>query len=420
MLATGLAGAVTTRATRPVRRVTEAAEQIAQGDLSVRVDSGRDDEVGRLATAFGDMATALQGREDDLRTAATREATLRERLESVTTSMNEALVSVDARGCVAMANRAARELLGAPAEELVGRRLDEVLTGTAEDGEPLARALGRPGSLDARSVRGTLAVADGGRRAVAATAAPLLTDEGEPGRVVVLRDVTSEAEVERLKTEFVSNAAHELRTPLTPVIGYADLLRRRPDLDPDRRAGIVDEIAESAERLRGIVDKLIRFADLEAGRAHVDPEPTDLGSLVDEALASWRARYPDRTFRRRLRRGLPEVLVDRRWGRMVLDELLDNAVKFSEDTIVVAGEREDDGRVRVEVRDRGVGVPEDAMAEIRSEFRQADGSATRHYGGLGLGLAIVERVLDRMDGQLDIDSTVGQGTHVAVTLPPAP
>ena len=73
-------------------------------------------------------------------------------------------------------------------------------------------------------------------------------------------------------------------------------------------------------------------------------------------------------------------------------------------------------RDRLGVRDRGVGIPEEAMAEVRSEFRQADGSATRHYGGLGLGLAIVERVLDRMDAGLEIDSTVGQGTHVAVVL----
>ena len=411
---------MTDRATRPVRRLTEAAERIAEGDLSVRVESQRADEVGRLAAAFGGMADALQAREVELRTAATREATLRERLESVTASMQEALVAVDGNGEVAMANRAAGALLGVVPDDLVGRHLDEVLVGTDEDDEPLAGALGRPGALDTRLVRGTVTVADGRRRAVAATAAPLLTDRGEPGRVVVLRDVTSEAEVERLKTEFVSNAAHELRTPLTPVIGFADLLRRKPDLDPERRDGIIGEIAESAERLRDIVDKLIRFADLEAGRAHVDPEPTRLSPLVDEVLADWRDRHPDRHFRRRVARRLPAVLIDPRWGRMVLDELIDNAAKFSQDTVVVAARREDDGRVRIEVRDKGVGIPEEAMAEVRSEFRQADGSATRHYGGLGLGLAIVERVLDRMDGELELELVVGQGTHVAIVLPAAP
>lgn len=420
LLATVLAAVVTGRATRPVRRLTEAAERIAEGDLDVHVGSDRHDEVGRLATSFGSMATALQSREQDLRRAAQREATLRERLESVTASMDEGLLAVDADGTIGMANPAAARLLAADHGALVGRHLDDVLDGHTDDGSSLVAALGRPGALDVRLVRGTVAVGDRQHRAVAATAAPLLTDAGEPGRVVVLRDVTSEAEVERLKTEFVSNAAHELRTPLTPVIGYADLLHRRPDLDEDRRARVVGEIAKSAERLRGIVDKLIRFADLEAGRAHVDPVPTDVSELVDEVLADWRDRHPDRTFRRRVQRDLAPVLVDPRWGRMVLDELLDNAVKFSEETIVVAGEEDGDGRVRIEVRDRGIGIPDEAMDDIRSDFRQADGSATRSYGGLGLGLAIVERVLDRMDADLDIDSTLGQGTHVAVVVRRAP
>lgn len=420
LLATVLAALVTNRAVRPVRRLTEAAEQIAEGDLTARVDSTRNDEVGRLATAFGGMATSLQAREEDLRTAATREATLRERLEAVTASMDEALLAIDGDGTVAMANPAVGRLLAVDAQALVGRRLDDVLDGTAEDGQSLVRALGRPGALDVRLVRGTVRTGPRHRRDVAATAAPLLADTGDPGRVIVLRDVTSEAEVERLKTEFVSNAAHELRTPLTPVIGYVDLLHRRPDMSEAQRTSIVGEIALSADRLRGIVDKLIRFADLEAGRAHVDPVPTDLSVVVDGVLAEWRARHPDRTFRRRLQRDLPAVLLDARWGHMVLDELLDNAVKFSDDTIVLNAGEADDGRVRIEVRDRGVGIPDEAMADIRSDFRQLDGSTTRHYGGLGLGLAIVERVLDRMDADLDIESSVGQGTHVAVTVRAAP
>lgn len=417
LLATALAAGVTARATRPVGRLTDAAERIATGDMSVDAHPGRRrDEVGRLASAFGEMATALRGREQDLRTAALREATLRERLEAVTASMDEGLLALDADGTIGMANPAAGRLLGVEVDALKGRRLDEVLDGQTEDGGALAGALGEPGALDVRVVRAELGAGTRDRRTVAATAAPLLTDDGRPGRVVVLRDVTIEAEVERLKTEFVSNAAHELRTPLTPVIGYADLLSRRPDMDDEQRATVVGEIAASAERLRAIVDKLISFADLEAGRAHVEPSRVELAGLVDETLADWRRRCPDRTFRRRLRRNLPPVMIDRRYGRMVLDELIDNAQKFSDDTIVVAAERAGDGRVRIEVRDRGVGIDEDAMADVRSDFRQADGSATRRYGGLGLGLAIVERILDRMDADLDIESTVGQGTHVAVVV----
>ncbi len=420
LLATGLSALLTARATRPIRRLTAASERIAAGDLDVEVPAGTDDEVGRLAVAFGDMATALGAREADLRSAARRESTLRQRLESVTSSMDEGLLAVDADGTVSLANPAVGRLLGVDPAELEGRPLGDVLVGTAGDGDSWPAALGRPGSDEVRAARGQVDGAAGRPVTVAATAAPLVTDRGEAGRVVVVRDVTAEAQLDRMKDEFVSNAAHELRTPLTAVVGYLGTLRRRDDLDDERRQALLATAADGADRLRGIVDQLVWFADLEAGRARVVPQPTSVSDLVDEVLASWRHRRPDRTFRRRVARRLPDVHVDPLWTRRALDELVANAVKFSEDRIVLRAQLDDDGDVRLEVRDRGVGIPDDRVAEIRAEFRQADASATRHHGGLGLGLAIVERILDRQDATLDVESEVGQGTHVALVLPPAP
>lgn len=418
VLATALAAVVTARATRPVRRLTDAAEQIADGDLSVDVEVDRHDEVGRLAGAFRGMATALGHREDDLRTSARREATLRQRLEAVTSSMDQGLLAVDADGTVGLANPALARLLDTQVEDLVGRPVDDVLTGRTEDGGTWATALGEVGTMATRAARGTLVVPGGRDVMVDATAAPLLTDDGRPGRVVVLRDVTAEAEIERIKDEFVSNAAHELRTPLTYVVGSVGSLRRRPDMDADRRDQLVGAIAEGADQLARIVDQLVWFADLESGRARVEPVPTDLSDLVDETLDAWRTARPDRTFRRRLARGLPEVSVDPEWTRRALDEVLSNAVKFSDDRIVI-GASEEDGRVRLEVRDRGDGIPEELLAGVRSAFQQADGSVTRHHGGLGLGLAIVEEILEHQDAELDLVTHVGHGTHVGLLLPRA-
>lgn len=418
LLATVLAAGVTARAIRPVRRLTDAAEQIADGDLSVEVEVDRDDEVGRLAGAFSGMATALGHREDDLRTSARREATLRQRLEAVTSSMDQGLLAVDADGTVGLANPAMARLLDRDVTDLLGQPVDAVLAGSTEDGTSWSVALGEVGTMETRAARGTLDVSDGRGLTVDGTAAPLLTDDGRPGRVVVLRDVTAEAEMDRVKDEFVSNAAHELRTPLTYVVGSVGSLRRRPDMDAGRRDQLVEAIADGADQLARIVDQLVWFADLESGRARVEPVPTCLSDLVDESLSTWRARHPDRTFRRRLARGLPDVLVDPAWTRRALDEVLANAVKFSDDRIVVGATR-DDGRVRLEVRDQGPGIPEEAMDSIRTAFRQADGSVTRHHGGLGLGLAIVEEILDHQDADLALVSHVGQGTHVGFLLPTA-
>lgn len=419
LLASALAALASVRATRPVRRLTMAAERIAQGDLDVRVEPGSDDEVGRLAGAFGVMAAALREREQDLMSAAQREATLRNRLEAVTSSMDDGLLAVDQHGLVFLANPAAERLLAVRPGALVGAPLAEVLVGETDSDQPWPDALGLPGSGDVRTVRGRVAVNDRSVT-VAATVAPLQTDDGQPGRVVVLRDVTAEAEMARARDEFVSNAAHELRTPLTPVVGYLDTLRRRPDLPARKRTQIVADAATGAERLRTVVDQLVRYADLQVGRARVEPVPTDVSDLVDRVLEGWRLRQPDRTFRRRVARRLPQVLVDGDWTHRALDELVDNAVKFSTGTVVVAASAEVDGRVRLEVRDRGSGIDPEQLDLIRQPFEQADGSTTRAVGGLGLGLAVVERIAWAQDATLIVESGVGQGTHVALVVQQAP
>jgi PAS domain S-box-containing protein len=418
-VATLLAGLVTARTTRPVVRLTEAAEHIAAGDLSARVISNRVDEVGRLAVSFDRMAAAVEEREQALTAAATREGRLRARLQAVTESISEALLAVDPAGTVTMANAAAADLLGRGVEDLIGAPLDQVVDGHTDDDRRLTTVLGGPDTPDVRSARGIVRDVAGRRRDVAATAAPLHDGSGASGRVYVLRDITGEAEVDRMKTEFLANASHELNTPLTPIIGYADTLARRPDLPADRRAQFVGEIRDSAHRLRRIVGMLVDFAELEAGRAHVRPEPSDVAAVVDAALERWRGRHPDRTYRRRVRRGLPLAMLDPRYTGRVLDELLDNATKFSHDTILVSAEATEDGRVRLGVHDRGIGIDEAALDEIRGDFRQGDASATRSYGGLGLGLAIVERILERQNGELRVESRIGQGTHVEVILPTA-
>lgn len=421
VLATLLAAAATARATTGVRRLTDAAERIAAGDLSTRVDTQADDEVGRLGWAFDEMAQAVQSRDDELRAAARREGGLRERLESVTASMGESLLAVDGNGDVIMANPAAVALLGLDEDEVHGRSLTSILRGQTDDGLALVDALGAPHDRDLRSARGVLRRSGerGGVVAIAATSAPLAGEADGAGRVIVLRDVTGEVQIERMKTEFVSNAAHELRTPLTPVIGYSDLLSRHPDMDDDRRAMVVHEINLAALRVKGIVDKLVNFADLEAGRVTLHPEARDVGLLVQRVLDRHRQLQPDRTLRRRVARGLPKVVLDERWTSLILDELIDNALKFSDDAITITADRADDGRVRLGVKDKGVGIPADAIDEITEEFRQADGSATRRFGGLGLGLAIIERIAAAQGGQVDIQSRMGQGTHVTVALPVA-
>jgi PAS domain S-box-containing protein len=414
--AVGLAVLISRRTTDPVRRLTAAAERIARGDLAARVPVDRDDEVGRLAAAFDDMAVALDAREGQLRRAATTEADLRGQLEAVTASMGDALLAVAADGRVLLANPAAGRLLGREVDELVGRPVRQVFTAMADGGRPLVEVLDRFAAAGPATARGR---SIDGERTVVATAAPLLTsdDTAPDGRVYVIRDVTAQVRAERLKTEIIANVSHELRTPLTPIRGYLELLRRR-QLPSGRVRDFAGHAAQAAERLQRTVDSLIDLADLEAGRTEIDVQPTTVVDIVRPVIERWRDREPERRIVRRLPRDLPPVAVDGPLLARALDQLLDNALKFSTGPVRVSADRRD-AVVRLRIRDDGEGIPPERLASVLDDFEQGDGSATRHAGGLGLGLSIVQRVLDRLDAGFELAASPEGGTEVGLLLPVA-
>jgi PAS domain S-box-containing protein len=421
-----LAWLLSGRVTRPIRALTSAARQVRGGDLDVRATVDAPDEVGTLGAAFNDMAMSLKRMTDDLRSAADEEANLRARMEAIMQSMGDALVATDTEGTIVAFNRAAEQMLGMESPDVIGRRLTDVLTGDSASGRPLAELALQGGGGGTAAVLGP----DGRRVPVAMTGAPLLDAAGQAvGRVVVLRDVSREQEAERMKTEFLSNVSHELRTPLTPIKGYTEILRRKR-FPRDKAITFLDGIAESTKRLERIVEILVDFAAIEAGRLKPHLEPIDLRAFVTKILEPWRGRAPNHRFVRSIPAELPPILGDERLLRKCLDELIDNAVKFSPDggDIEIEGQaafpsgrrRARPTTVRVAVRDAGIGIEPNQMTNLFQDFRQLDGSDTRSFGGLGLGLSYAKRVAIAHHGDITAASEPGRGSVFTIVLPAAP
>ena len=423
-LATLVAAALARRLVAPIRRLTEVAATVGAGDLTARADVQTADEVGELGRTFDTMTSNLAAQAGQLRESASQQSRLRARLEALTASMSDALVAVDADGRVITFNPAAERLVGRSVDDVLDLPLAEVLRGRGPGDVVPAVALGDPDSEQALSAQVLLQGPGGRYIPIAATAAPVRDSDGHVlGRVFVLRDVTREAELERMKAEFLSNVSHELRTPLTPIKGYADILARRA-LDPNATQRYATQILESTARLERIVAMIVEFAALDSGKLRPERCPTNLSQLVGDVLAEHRRRFPDREFTRRVPRSLPPALVDPTLLRRCLDELLDNAVKFSPggEPVSVSAllEQGDHGPVlRLSVRDRGVGIESDAATRVFSDFYQADASETRHYGGLGLGLALVRRIVDGLDGDVVVESQPGRGSTFHLLLPTA-
>jgi len=425
LLALVVALAVGDRIGAGLRRLTEAAEGIQRGDLSVRSAVQSEDEVGVLSDTFDSMATSIESLADELRQAAEDEAQLRNRLEAVVAGMGEALIAVDSGGRLTTFNRAAEELVGVASTDALGRPANRVVKLVTDEGEDISVRLARP-TASPWTQAALVVHKDGSQVPVALSAGGLRGGQGElSGGVFVLRDMRREREVERMKTEFLSNISHELRTPLTPIKGYAEMLRRR-SVPRNQAREFLGGIIDSTDRLERVVDLLVSFAAFEAGRLRLRSEPVTVRELLDSTAQRWQAKLDSaHPLTKRVARNLPDVVVDRRLLERSLDELVDNAVKYSPTggKVSITARLSDNGQgpsVEIAVTDRGIGIPEDRVDSVFDEFAQADSSATREFGGLGLGLSFVRRIVRAHDGELLCESRPGKGSTFSIVLPAVP
>ncbi len=367
------------RTVDPVRRLTAAAERLAAGDLTGGTGAVRSrDEVGVLARTFETMTGSLAQLTGDLRSSAAR-------LETVLASMSDGLLSTDGDGPVTSVNRAALEMLR-------GRRRRRAARAPAGRGRRRARRRRR--RLADAGLRVQDAPARGAprrrhQRSRSASRVTGLRDGGGAGVVLVLRDTTREREVERMKTEFLSNVSHELRTPLTPIRGYADILVSRPGLDADKVTRFAGTILAESLKMNRVVDLLVDVASLEAGRVVLRPVDVDVRGA---------ARRPGRGLARqgpRARRRPPPPGGEPGCRRCTSTPSGSARRSTSSSTTRSSTpprarpsrwprRRAPDGeRVRVAVRDAGPGIAEADQALLFTSFEQVDGSATRRVGGLG-------------------------------------
>jgi PAS domain S-box-containing protein len=329
--------------------------------------------------------------------------------------VGDGVVLLDEDGRVRFWNAAAAAITGVRETEALGRRPAEVLP-TWEELTRLAELADAATPERARPV--TVPIETASRdRWVAVTGVAF--DEGV---VYALRDVSDEHALERARSDFVATASHELRTPLAAVYGAArTLLRTDIEIPGDQRDRFLEIIVSETERLTAIVSQILLAGQLEEGRVDVTTTATDLRPLAESTLDLARLRAPEQIELRLEQDGAPAVaLADEDKLRQVLVNLLDNAIKYSPDGGDVVVELEGgNGRVRLAVRDHGLGIPPGEQERIFEKFYRLDPALTRGVGGSGLGLFISRELVSRMGGSLTVRSQRGEGAAFVVDLPAA-
>ncbi len=397
----------------PVLELARAARLISAGDLTTRVQPRGTDEIGQLGRTFNLMAEELRQK-----LAAVSEE--RNKIEAIVSSMNDAVVAVDAAGAILVLNRASHALLGLPAGAR-GRRLRDVL-----GAHPLCRwleaAIARPADVEEELV---LDPPEG--RILEVHATRLRGPAGEPaGAVAVVRDVTEVRRTERLRRELTANVSHELRTPLTSIKGFTETLLSGAMASEETCRRFLTIIDNEAARLMKLVDDLMVLSRLESRAVAMEPAPVRLDDLISEAVGRMRPQAERRRIDLRATRVAAEtVMADRDRILQVLTNLLDNAIKFTPPggTVEVAAVLEADDAA-VSVTDTGLGIPEEHLSRIFDRFYRVERSRSRlpspggeETGGTGLGLAITRHIIEAHGGRIAVTSRMGHGSTFTFTLP---
>ena len=334
-----------------------------------------------------------------------------------------AVFEVDPNATILDMNPAAENLFGYAAPELVGRSWVTMVL-AADDRERTEnwwRDFVREGK-PVTTVAERCLRRDGLELACEWTLTPLADEEARVNSIVLQgRDITQQRAAERVRAEFTSTLSHELRTPLTSILGSLQLLRSGAVGDMEKDQNELVEVAErNGQRLLDLINEVLDIEKIESGRLNLMPEPMPLDALLNESVRLNQG-YADR-FRANLalHDEVPGVVVraDRKRLMQVMTNLLSNAAKFSPpNSAVDVNVKVREAVVRVEVSDRGPGIPEAFRHRIFGRFAQADSADTHIKGGTGLGLAISKRLIELMQGRIGFEDRPGGGTTFFFEMP---
>jgi signal transduction histidine kinase len=222
----------------------------------------------------------------------------------------------------------------------------------------------------------------------------------------------------QIKSSFLANVSHELRTPMNAVVGLTDLLLRDQPTESQRDA--LETIRTSSDALLALLDDILDLSKIESGALELESVPTPAAAVAEDVrkLLAAKANARGIGLRCEVDPSTPAfVLGDPARLRQILLNLVGNAVKFTASGEVVMHVAWSDNRLTVSVRDTGIGIPHEALARIFQPFVQADASTTRRFGGTGLGLTIVQRLVEAQGGTVTVESAPGQGSCFTVTIP---
>ena len=398
------------RISRSLQVMRTSAEHFADGDFSHRLRIPNTPEMGNLAATLNDMAAQLE----DQISVVTQQ---RNQQEAILVSMQEGVLALDPQAHVIAMNPAAEALLAVSAVQARGRTVQEVIRNVGLQ-RLLADAMSK-----AEPTTKEIVLRGDEERFLQGTATALRDAAGRDlGMLVVLNDITQIRRLEIIRRDFVANVSHELKTPITSIKGFVETLRDGALDDRPQAERFLEIVARHADRLHAIIEDLLSLSRLEQNNeiAEIPRPEVQLHPIVEAAVLACSAKAAARhvTVVPSCAPGL-HVKANAPLLEQAIVNLLDNAVSYSNvnGTVWLTAWQEN-GAVRIDVRDEGIGIAPEHVPRIFERFYRTDKARDRASGGTGLGLAIVKHIAQIHDGQVSVTSEVGKGSTFSLHLSP--
>lgn len=382
----------------PIKELQYVTSRVANGELYKRIRNLSNDEIGELGKTFNNMADKLQN--------TLKEATDRQnRLEAILKSMDSGVIAIDTNYKVIMINPYAKEIFGIE-EDIIGESLidairdfefEDIFKYNAEEYKEIKILWPRERDLRVKT-------------------ADIINEHKLIGTVAVVQDITDIKKLENMRSQFVANVSHELKTPLTSIKGFAETLKYVEDYETRKK--FLDIINDEAERLTRLINDILVLSHIEQHKEGKE-EIVDINEVVNNVYNLMHNTAENKKIKLQvIGEKMPKILGDEDRFKQMLINLVDNAIKYSEEgDCVFIGTKFDCENYILCVEDTGVGMSKEHLERIFERFYRIDKARSRAQGGTGLGLAIVKHIVLSFNGKIDVESELGKGTKFTIKIP---
>lgn len=390
----------TNTVSKPLQQVTDEIRKIQDGDYTSPLKVYEYDEITEIASAAHNLAQKIKLTMEEI-------VAERNKAQYVLNNMSEGLVLCDKNGYVSSMNKVANVVLGC-GNVPIGKHIVnytrnvDVINGVAD-----AYNNGKTVTFDFDAPDGRVISANITRA----------TENSDIGVIIVLIDVTTDRETQKLRQEFFSNASHELKTPITSIQGYSELLTSGMEYPPEQKKEFLLRIKKEAQNMTTLINDILMISRLEAGTTVQSKNEFDISLMLDEILLSAKPMIDEQKLK--VVCNCPSIIINAEYKRIyeLFNNVIINAVKYNKPegsvniNVNCAGKK-----LHFNVRDTGIGIPDVSQQRVFERFYRVDKGRSKKIGGTGLGLAIVKHIVNYYKGTVTLRSKLGEGTEIDILI----